>query len=412
MQELPSEGIFRRSVVPRGISSAVGGRIYRGGVLSTQLAKVPPDFESFKAASQAQSQTHDHHPVDATSHSPLWMVTTEPRLNELFVWLQRLRLELMERPAAHHELQFSRSHLEEVRLAFANMICHGEEKLHRLCQLICDSFVASYQIQSVVIGEVESTQERFTITQGVSAEDLYSTTDIDLGNRQLKKLRFFDGRDWSKANLVANMVDYQPTEVNVYSIHKIISRIKAEQEIWNKVVDEIFDLDSIVVRDKKLQHLSRYVKDVFGIKIIVGNLDDVHKIHMALVELTWPDVSLEKCQIEPAPENRRLHFVEVKDYLTSSQQKQTGWEALKSVVRWSDKTVEIQIQPLANFLHERELLTKESHTSFRANREQVRNEVAQQIPLFRFYRDLLRWLFLNPAAPPPEYPGVTLSLVD
>src|SRR6185436_6881166 len=110
------------------------------------------------------------------------------------------------------------------------------------------------------------------------------------------KLRFFDGRDWSKANLVANMVDYQPTEVNVYSIHKIISRIKAEQEIWNKVVDEIFDLDSIVVRDKKLQHLSRYVKDVFGIKIIVGNLDDVYKIHMALVELTWPDVSLEKCQ--------------------------------------------------------------------------------------------------------------------
>jgi hypothetical protein len=381
-------------------------------VLSTQLAKVPSDFESFKAVDEFQSQSDGYQPIDSTSHSPLWMVTTEPRLNELVVRLQRLRLQLMEHSMVHHKVQFSRSHLEEVRLAFANMIRHGEEKLHRLCQLICDSFVASYQIQSVVIGEIESTKERFTITQGVSAEDLYSTTDIDLGNRQLKKLRFFDGRDWSKAHLVANMVDYQPAEVNDYGIHKIISRIKAEQEIWNKVVDEIFDLDSIVVRDKKLQHLSRYVKDVFGIKIVVGNLDDVYKVHLALTGLTWSDVSLEKFQIEPLAENRRLHFVEVKDDLTPNQQKQSGWEAMKSVARWSDKTVEIQIQPLGNFLHERELLTQESHTSFRANRERVRNEVAQQIPLFRFYRDLLRWLFLNPTASPPEYPGVTLSLVD
>jgi hypothetical protein len=81
------------------------------------------------------------------------MVTTEPLLNELVVQLQRLRQELIEHSAAHHELQFSRSHLEQVRLAFAHMILHGEEKLHRLCQLICDSFVASYQIQSVVIGD-------------------------------------------------------------------------------------------------------------------------------------------------------------------------------------------------------------------------------------------------------------------
>lgn len=350
--------------------------------------------------------------VDSTSGSPLWMVTTEPILNELVIQLQRLRLELIEHSAAHHELQFSRSHLEKVRLAFANMILHGEEKLHRLCQLICDSFVASYQIQSVVIGEVETTKERFTVTQSVSAEDLYTTTDIDLGSRQLKKLLTFDGRDWSRANLVANMVDYQPTAANPYGIHKIISRIKAEQEVWNKVVDEIFDLDTIVVRDKKLQHLSRYVKDIFGIKIVVGSLADAHKVHLALVELAWSDEALAKFEVEPLPQNRRLQFVEVKDYLTPGQQKQTGWEALKSVVRWSDKTVEIQIQTLGNFLHERELLTKESHTSFRANREQVRNQVAEQLPLFRFYRDLLRWLFLNPDGPPPVYPGVTLSLVD
>jgi hypothetical protein len=38
--------------------------------------------------------------------------------------------------------------------------------------------------------------------------------------------------------------------------------------------------------------------------------------------------------------------------------------------------------------------------------------VAERIPLFRFYQDLLRWLFLDPAARPPSYPSVTVSLVD
>ena len=362
--------------------------------------------------SQVWPQSKTHHAVDPTSHSPLWMVTTEPLLNELFVRLQQLRLELIEDPATPRQLQFSRAHLERVRQAFANMICHGEEKLHRLCQLICHSFLTSYQIQSVVIGEIETTKERLTISQGIAAEDLYSTTDIDLGTRQLSKLQFFDGQSWSKANLVANMVDYQPAEINSYGIHKIISRIKAEQEIWNEVVDEIFDLDRIVARDKKLRHLSRYVKDIFGIKIVVGGLVDVHEVQSALIDMTWSDEDLQRVQIEPQAETRRLQFVEVKDYLTPGQQKRSGWEAMKSVVRWSDKTIEIQIQPLGNFLHERELLTKESHTSFRFRREQVRGQVAEQIPLFRFYQELLRWLFLNPNASSPVYQGVTLSLVD
>ncbi|MFN8460062.1 MAG: hypothetical protein U0401_36330 [Anaerolineae bacterium] len=344
--------------------------------------------------------------------SPLWMITTEPSLNELVARLQRLRAELMQNLDRTHQLRFSRSHLEEVRQAFANMIRHGEEKLHRLCQLLCDSLVVSYQMQSVVIGEVETTKERFTIIRALSAQDLYATTDIDLGNRQLKKLRFFDGNDWSKANVVASMVDYQPTEANPHNIHRLISRIKAEEEIWNKVVDEIFDLDEIVARDKKLRHLSRYVKDIFGIKIVVGEWREAREVQSALIELTWPEADLEACEIQPGPETRRLSFVEVKDYLAPNQQKQSGWEGVKSVVKWAGKTFEIQVQPLGNFLHERELLTKESHNTFKLNRERVREEVAQQIPLFRFYRDLLRWLFQNPDTPPPTYPGVTISLVD
>jgi hypothetical protein len=233
-----------------------------------------------------------------------------------------------------------------------------------------------------------------------------------LGHRQLKKLQFKDGERWSTANLVANFVEYQPLEPNSYNIHKLVSRIKAEQEIWNKVVDEIFGLDHLVARDKELRMLGRYVKDIFGIKIVVGEVDDIYRVQNSLIELIWPDVMLEKVGIEPLDLTKQLSFMEVKDYLAHSRSKLTGWEAVKSVVHWSGKTFEIQVQTLRNFLREREFLTRESHMSFRANREKVREQVAGQIPLFGFYQELLRWLFLYPDTPPPTHKRVILRLVD
>ncbi len=121
---------------------------------------------------------------------------------------------------------------------------------------------------------------------------------------------------------------------------------------------------------------------------------------------------LTKCGIELRKSSQQLRFVEVKDYLSSDQRKKTGWEAMKSVVQWWDKTFEIQIQPLPNFHHEREYLTRESHNSFKLNREQVRKQVAEQVPLFRFYQDLLQWLFLSPQLPAPVHGGVKALLVE
>ena len=37
-------------------------------------------------------------------------------------------------------------------------------------------------------------------------------------------------------------------QVNEWGVFKCISRIKAEEEIWNKVVDEIFEIDNLVKR--------------------------------------------------------------------------------------------------------------------------------------------------------------------
>lgn len=348
--------------------------------------------------------------VEDAQPSPLWMVTREPLLDQLVRELQALRHQLDADAGTARELTFSRGGLEAVRWAFADMIRRGEQQLHRLSELLCDTFLDSYSMESEVIGEIDSTGERFTLSQPITGADLYSTTDIDLGNRQLSKLRFFDGTGWSGASLVGNVVAYEPGEPNRFHIHRLLSRIKAEEEIWNKVVDEIFHLDAIVQRDKELRHLSRYVKDVFGIKIVVGDGDDARNVHKRLRDLVFPDPLLTRFSVTPDEDTRRLAFIETKDYLADERFKKSGWKALKSVVRWGGNPYEIQVQPLRNFLRERERLTLESHTGFRAHREAIRGRVAEQMPLFRFYRDLMRWLFLTPESAPPRFEGLTLRL--
>lgn len=47
-------------------------------------------------------------------------------------------------------------------------------------------------------------------------------------------------------------------------------------------------------------------------------------------------------------------------------------------------------QVLRNYHRERERITKESHSEFKARREQLREIIATSKPLFRFYRDLLQ----------------------
>jgi hypothetical protein len=355
-------------------------------------------------------------PSEGDAHgtaSPLWLVADEPLVNDLVGYLDAMRHRVAQRPHESHVLVFSRSRLVAVRAAFARMITHGEEKLHRLCELLCAAYLDSpYSLQSVVIGEAETTGERFTLVQQLSQSDLYSHTDLDLGTRQLRRLRYHDGRTWSHASLVANVVEYQPHTTNNWGLHKFISRIKAEEQIWNKVADSIFGLDRLVESDKQLRHLGRFVKDVFGVKAIVGDAEQAQALHDSLQHLQWTTGLLERNAVPVTPSTTRLECIEVKDYLARYGRKATGWTAIKSVYRWWETMVEIQVQPLANFHREREALTSESHAGFKARREQLRNQIAGRMPLFGFYRDLLRWLFVAPEEPAPTFESVQIVVEE
>lgn len=348
-----------------------------------------------------------------TYRSPLWMVTQEPLISHWVAELQRICQEQMAFPEAEHRLRVSLSLVDQMRESFAALIRRGESKLHRLCAALCQNYLTSWEIHSVVIGEVRGLGERFTLVQSLHAEEVFELTDLDLGQRQLRKLRFGDDeRGWNRPTLVANFLDYEPLELNPRGIYRITSRIKAEEEIWNKVVDELFDIDQLVRRDKQLRHLSRYVKDIFGLKVVVGESDKVRSFHAELRQLSFSDEVRRSLSIPREEATARLQFLETKDYLDGTDPKRSGWQALKSVVRWWDETFEVQVQPLRNYLRERERLSQESHASFKTRREDLRTEVARRIPLYGFYRELLRWLFLRPEAPPPQYPHLALELVD
>ncbi len=346
--------------------------------------------------------------AEGVASSPLWMVTEEPVLHWFMGYLADTRARMMADPQGPHRLVFSRSALEEVRQAFERMIRHGERGLHRLSSLLCQSFFERrYELESVVVAEVESTHERLVLSQVIAPADLDQLTDLDLGNRQVSKLRWSDGQTFRKARLVANFLEYQPFSTRPHGIVKVTSRIKAEEEIWNKVVDELFDLDALVRRDKQLRRLSRYVKDVFGLKIVVDTRKQVGALQRQLLELELESELLESNEVPDTPDARRLEVVEVKNYLAQAEKK-SGWSAIKSVVRWRGQLFEIQVQALSNYLRERERLTRESHAGFKARREGLRDQIAQGTPLFGFYRDLLRWLFGSREAP-PQLDGVIIE---
>jgi hypothetical protein len=346
-----------------------------------------------------------------TLDSPLWMVSQAPHLNALVVALQRHR-EALDAGQGGERLAFSRAEVARARAEFSDMIRRGERDLHLLASLLAERFLGSVQRRSVVIGEIERTRERFTLTLDVTEEEVIGTTDIDLGNRVLARLAIADHRGWLRAALISNVVEYEADAPNPDSVYRLLTRIKAEEEIWNKVADEIFELDRLVLRDKQLRHLGRYVKDVFGVKVVVGTAAEAERLQKVIQTLRFDDAALVARKLPLTEEHRALQFIEVKNYLETESRKRSGWSAMKSVVAWAGRTFEVQVQPLSNFLHERERLTRESHASFKSTRERVRDEIAARMPLFGFYRSLLRWLFVDPSEAPPIHEGVEVVLTE
>lgn len=342
---------------------------------------------------------------DLTTTSPLDLVTRDPEVHAFLRELSEGRDRILADPDSEHVLSIGKQRIRQVREGFNIAIRRGEATLHRLCEsLVAELMDEACDKQAVVIAETPGTGERIRLEHHITDDALYGKTDLALGMSVLERVRFKGLAGWVQPRLVASFVEYHPLQAGDPVIHKIVSRIKAEEEVWNKVVDELFDLDAVVARDKKLSRYSRFVKDVFGVKLVVGSEDDAVRVHQ------WLEQACEDPLVfhSVAETGEPVRMVETKDYLSDG--KDSGWAALKSVVTAAGQTIEVQIQPLDNHVRELQRLTEVSHTAFKARREQVRDEVARAIPLFGYYRELLRWMFQEPLGFPPEMNGVRVEL--
>ncbi len=346
----------------------------------------------------------DFHPAG----SPLYLAMHDPALHQFISYLAEKKAEQEARPGLHIRIELSRTLMNSVRESFKQGILDGERHLHVMSHVLASMlFDGGYELHSNVIGVLPGGEKRpFLIRERITRETLFSHTDLDLGNQMLGKFRYRTSEEWAPLDLSANFVEYIPLGRTTSGVNRITSRVKAEEELWNKVADEMFGLDRIVERDKHLRQYSKYIKDIFGLKIVCEDDPACLRVHRRLQELRADECDLPeaagpvkggKGEQQPDPRAPLLEFVETKDYLTCepSLLKKTGWKALKSVVRWRDQLLEIQVQPLANYYLELDHMSGPSHRSFKLLRDTVRGEIARGLPLYGFYRDLLKMLFLD-----------------
>ncbi|MGH9552612.1 MAG: hypothetical protein ACRD3W_24745, partial [Terriglobales bacterium] len=263
----------------------------------------------------------------------------------------------------------------------------------------------SFELHSSVIGVLPGDDEHpFLIRERITRERLFSVTDIDLGNLMLDNFRYQKDGMWVPLQLSANFVEYLPLSRPETGVNRLTSRVKAEEELWNKVTDEIFMLDELVSRDKHLQQYSKFVKDIFGLKIICEDDATCMRVYERLKSVHFDDGQMTNLELisdllfdTHSAKDTLLEFIETKDYLmcAPAKLKKTGWKALKSVARWHDRLFEIQIQPLGNYYLELDHMSGPSHRSFKISRDTLRDEISRHIPLYGFYRDLLKMLFIG-----------------
>ena len=336
------------------------------------------------------------------------MVMHDPVLHDFIAYLSEKKTEQEANPDVHVRIELSRDLIRQVRDSFRQSILDGERHLHLLSQLLSSVLLGKdFELHSNVIGVLPGEEQRpFLIRERLNKETLFALTDIDLGNHMLDNFRYQQNGLWVPLSLSANFVEYIPLQRPFTGVNRLTSRVKAEEELCNKLTDEIFGLDELLTRDKQLRRYSKFVKDVFGLKIVCESDQTCLEVHRQLVErkVDAEVVSmLEEMfggRLDPAPaegETDLLEFVETKDYLTCepSKRKKTGWRAIKSVVRWQGRLFEIQLQPLVNYYLELDHMSGPSHRSFKISRDSLRDRIAEVIPLYGFYRDLLKMLFIE-----------------
>ncbi|MDP6944654.1 MAG: hypothetical protein QF464_10935, partial [Myxococcota bacterium] len=290
------------------------------------------------------------------------------------------------------------------RRSWKRAVLDGERRLDDLGTLLAWGLLGTRRIHPVARVICSSRHEpesrRIVIEEALTRGELTRYTDHSLAARIARRYRYRADHRSPYGKLIhrASFLELRPLEAVVTApATKVLTRVKVDDQIWNKVCDAFFDVDNLVTRDKILNPLSKYIKDVFGIKILTAGPEQSYEIAEILTDIAFGAQELEDIGLgaEGAEEDAVLEILEAKDYvsLPPEQKKQTGWEALKNVYSWRDQVYEIQIQTEANYHLETSDLSDTSHHTFEMRRQSLRLKLDEVIPHYKEFRTVLKALF-------------------
>ncbi|MGB0591935.1 MAG: hypothetical protein ACPGU1_19820 [Myxococcota bacterium] len=291
--------------------------------------------------------------------------------------------------------------IRHARKSWQAAVLAGEHRLYDLATLLAWRLLGTKKIQLVARVLCSSRDEpelrRIVIEEVLSRADLKRYTDHTLAARIARRYRYRTGhrRPYDKLIHRASFLELRPLEgVKTPLAMRVLTRVKVDDQIWNKVCDALFDVDSLVARDKILNPLSKYIKDVFGIKALTINNERAYEVVDALSAMRFTAEERRELNLD-TEEGQRLELLEQKDYLALPEhlKKKTGWEALKNVYSWRGQVFEMQIQTEANYHLETSDLSDTSHRTFDMRRQAFREQLDEKIPHYKEFRTVLKILF-------------------
>ncbi|MCB9729521.1 MAG: hypothetical protein H6744_08605 [Deltaproteobacteria bacterium] len=297
-------------------------------------------------------------------------------------------------------LTLSQREIGDVRRQWEAEVLRGEHRLYSLGILLARELLGTRRLQLVARIVASPGQEtgapRLVIEETLTREELERFTDHSLAMRIARRYRYRRGhrRPFGKLVIRASFLEIRPLEAAVGALGvRVMTRVKVDEQIWNKVCDAFFDIDGVVQRDKILNRSSKYIKDVFGIKVLTADREASYRVLRRLETLEFRADDLEELSCSDAP--AAMTLIETKDYLAlpPEQKKQTGWEALKNVYGWYGHVFELQIQTEANYYLEASDLSDTSHRTFEMQRSALREALDARVPHYREFRDVLKVLF-------------------
>ncbi len=254
-------------------------------------------------------------PFEQCAISPLSSVTGSVVVNQLLRDFNTFRMGATTDPCAVHTFTVSESRLKEVRTELASLSLNEEKGLHKLAGLLCHRYLGDdVTIEAQVYLKNVSTQDdgsSVILKHPLSKCELFSRSDLEIAESISAR---------PAKSLGASVIEYRSSGADTDgAVHAVRTRIKAWDSLSDKVVDRMFEGNTIT--------------DLSGIAIVVDSEEDVRTVYGQLVQLRWSDAEFETVGLQPSDQIRGLDIFKTTDKLGGEH---INWRGIKVAGFWGD----------------------------------------------------------------------------